>query len=259
MPEINSYCFLRGLLVDLPAATSAAILLARCWRVHVTLCNANTFGRSARTATRSGRQFCRSEPIPFGLYTVDALTFLVKLPGRIGKLFTTIASTNPWKVSSADAAATTTTTTTPSPRSRSLSLRQTATAAETASLSVLLAMPELVLQVLGITLAEPRLELQYDDKAEIGRYTCQSDTRWVQKAGLVWMGVLLVTAVTVAWAGRDLPQAFNEKTAIFNTASICAVILLVSLVFTGITDDPQTAPFVPVRKPRDGFRFIVFL
>jgi hypothetical protein len=132
--------------------------------------------------------------------------------------------------------------------SQRASVRQTATAAETASLCVILAMPELVLQILGITLASPELELQYDEKAEIGRYTCQSETRWVQKAGLAWMGVLLVMAVTVAWAGRDLPQAFNEKTAIFNTASVCAVILLVSLVFTGITtDDAQTAPFVPVR------------
>jgi 7 transmembrane sweet-taste receptor of 3 GCPR len=214
LPTRDIYCSVNDLLVDLPLTVAATIILARVWRVHVTLSNANMF---ARRRTMQGDDYAsnnnnnKEDRFSVGVVIVAVLTFLAKLPFRISSLC------NKSKTESSNNNNNNTGTT--AKRRRGNALKQKATARETVWLIFLLSLPELVVLTVGIAVYKPRLELVLDaNNANLGQYQCadssqqENNSAWVQKFSLSWMAIIFVAAIIVAWLGRDLPPFFNEKT-----------------------------------------------
>jgi 7 transmembrane sweet-taste receptor of 3 GCPR len=219
LPTRDVFCSMRDLLVDLPLTIAATIILARVWRVHVTLSNANMFARGGggggggrrKTVMGNDDNAIREDRFSVGVVIVATLTFLARLPFRI------ISCCN-WGKRDESSNETSTGTTSPKRRRGKTALKQTATARETVWLIILLTLPELVILIVSVALYKPRLELILDPNTpNSGQYVCTDSSHhandaWVQKFSLAWMTVIFVAAIIVAWLGRDLPPFFNEKT-----------------------------------------------
>ena len=221
MPEEDWYCIAWGPLVIFPFTLMGAILVARLWRVYVTLSGAVKLGRNtsrdeteATTPRRSNRL---SQILDVGSWNilgrmVNVLSFFAKLP-----LLTLIPGCRDER-------------STRRRHGRQSHLRQTASGTESMQLVLFLVLPEVVLQTAGDITYKPSLELVLDDSNRVGRYFCDREWDWVSIAGLVLTALMYGLAVLLAWQGREFPSIFNEKDAIFNTAIISSLLLLINVV-----------------------------
>lgn len=222
MPEKRWYCISWGPLVLLPFTVMAAILVARLWRVYVTLSGAIQLGRIPGRTTSISSQERRRSSLRFislseiGTWNlldrmVDVLSFLAKLP-----LLTTFCQRGNQ----------------PNPDSvRGVSLRRTATGVESVQLVIFLILPQALLQTVGSIVRTPTLQLVLDDSERVGRYYCKTDAKdWVSVSGALFATSVYALALILAWQGRAFPSIFNEKDSIFSAAMTSAFVLLISNV-----------------------------
>ena len=209
----HAFCHMRGLLVRVPLTFLGAILVGRAWRTYSILNMANALGRPSIS------KGCLE------LYFVRFLDFLASLHCNAK------ASTPPGS---------------PTPQS----LRRVIPTQESWRLIILLTLPQLILQVVGVALVTEGLDVQYTDNHDAGRILCSSEA-WLGSTGTGIAAFVYFLAVLMAYVARDLPSAFNEKDQIFNASVISSIVAVMSIVLGHIADAPTTSPDVVVsRKPR---------
>jgi hypothetical protein len=128
-------------------------------------------------------------------------------------------------------------------------LRNTVTDADLLRVLFLLTLPQLILQILGVSLYRREVDIVFDVDSSVGRTVCERSTRWPLLVGEIYIGLLFVMTIIVAYASRDLPSVFNEKNAIFMTASINGVVLFFVLAMVFIFERSITEPNVTVSVP----------
>lgn len=117
-------------------------------------------------------------------------------------------------------------------------------------LLVLLTLPQFLVQFvvffvhpLGVTSTLIGTKTSADGTVEIFQDFCEP--HWSEDFGLLYMLVILVLAVFMAFLARDLPAAFNETPAIFNSATISlACLCLLSLLTAFVIQTDVVAPDV---------------
>lgn len=130
------------------------------------------------------------------------------------------------------------------------SLRVEVTPMDLTRLLVLLTLPQFLVQFvvffvhpLGVTSTLIGTKTSADGTVEIFQDFCEP--HWSEDFGLLYMLVILVLAVFMAFLARDLPAAFNETPAIFNSATISlACLCLLSLLTAFVIQTDVVAPDV---------------
>lgn len=221
LPTRDLFCNMRGPLSLIPITTAGAIMVARIWRVYVTLSVALNLGRSKKSLN--------GKPgLELGERLVTCLSTLAHLPFALQML-------NPCRKKAALS------------RRRSMpSLRQSVTTKETVALVAILSFPQAFLQIFVASYYDMLVELEFDSTGTIGRYTCERDEGWASFVGMAIAAATFILAVCVAWVSRQLPSAFNEKDQVFSAASIGACIAVSSVTMITIIDEPTTSPDVEV-------------
>jgi len=232
MPEQDWYCSARGFLVLLPFTMIGAILVARLWRVYVTLNGAMALGKSSKVG-QSARMGSQTGIRRFDLLQkiVDFLTWIAQVP-LLPYLVNLCTKKKPE---------------TRHHRRASSHLRKTASAAETAQLVIFLVLPQVILQGVGLIIYTPKLELSLNETEQVGRYFCDEKWSWVSITGFFLAAIIYAFSILLAWQGRHLPSAFNEKDAIFQSGCIAAVLIMINVVVVEMTDNETTSPDSSVR------------
>jgi hypothetical protein len=215
LPSQDVFCRLRGPMILIPLTTAAAIMVARTWRIYVTLTVALRLGRQGK----KGKSLTGTD---LGERLVMLLTFLSQLPFLLCQRTT---------------------------RSRSSvvpSLRQAVTAQQTASLVAILSFPQVFLQIFAALYYDRELELEFDADMNIGRYVCTDSADWNLLAGFCVAASVFLLAVAVSWISSNLPSAFNEKDQVFLASAISAIFASLVAALEAITDDVTTSPDVQV-------------
>jgi hypothetical protein len=122
-------------------------------------------------------------------------------------------------------------------------IRQTYTAGHLRLVIILVTLPIIVVEIVGLIWFRPELELHMNDEQSTGRYECGTNEEQIYH--LASTGVLLVTmfaALYQAQRSRMLPGLFNE--------AACVSIALISSLFVAtlgfsviiVSNDPATSP-----------------
>lgn len=74
----------------------------------------------------------------------------------------------------------------------------------------------------------------------IGRYACEP--HWSLEFGLYYQLVLIFLVIYMAWLSRDLPSAFNETTAIFQSSAIVFATQCFLLMIRALIDKDDLRP-----------------
>jgi hypothetical protein len=220
IPTHDVYCKLQGPLVIVPMTFIAACLVGRIWRVYKVLAVMNRFAR----LDHKTKKLCGN-----GDWLISFLYFLARLP---------FCSCNDAKT----------------PTSGRQNFRQAVSVEETASLIIILTLPQIILQILSATLNDWNLEEELDPSGKIGRVVCASDGDLAFNIGMGYAAAIYMLAVIVAWISRSLPSAFNEKVQIFHAATICTLLAFMTMSLISITSDPKTHPDVQVK-----FQILLFI
>lgn len=114
----------------------------------------------------------------------------------------------------------------------------------------LLTLPQFILQIVGVSIYRREVVIVFTDEGEIGRTVCDLSTRWPVLVGEIYIGLLFIMAIIVAYASRELPSVFNEKTAIFMTASMNGVVVFFVLAMIFIFEQSILEPNVTVSATR---------
>lgn len=215
MPTRDVYCNLRGVLILIPLTLMASILIGRLWRVYSTLRIALTIG-DQQNGKRKKRDFG-------GRRIMDFLSGLASIHTLFRGEYT---------------------------GSRRHSLRKKVSDADLMRVLCLLTLPQFILQIVGVSIYRREVVIVFTDEGEIGRTVCDLSTRWPVLVGEIYIGLLFVMAIIVAYASRELPSVFNEKTAIFMTASMNGVVVFFVLAMIFIFEQSILEPNVTVSATR---------
>jgi hypothetical protein len=222
LPTHDVFCHLRGPMTLIPLTTAAAIMVARTWRIYVTLSVALNLGRQ-------GRKRKSLIGIDLGQRLVMLLTLVSRLPFLICQ--------NPFKRKGNPRRM----------RSSVPTLRQAVTAGETTSLIVILSFPQAFLQIFNAAYYNRDLEVELDpENTNNGRYVCADSKDWNLLSGFGVAGFVFLLAVAVSWISRNLPSAFNEKDQVFKAATISFFLVSVVAAFEALTDEPSSSPDIQV-------------
>lgn len=213
-------CNLFGLLLLVPLTMMAAILVGRLWRAYSMLSTILNIGSS-------GDQKARGENL------IRCLAFIVdwRMLDCCGRSRCSRRSRSGSRRRSTQAA-----------------LRTAVTDCDLLRLIVILTLPQLVLQILISTLVDRNAEIVFNASEEVGRKTCGAANWWLPLLGVVYIGILFLCVMMVAWMSRDLPSVFNEKSAIFKAGTVSGIISFLGVSLLLITDSPTTSPNVTVRS-----------
>ena len=124
--------------------------------------------------------------------------------------------------------------------------RSKATTAETVRLILALCVPQIIIQIVGVSMYNKGLIYDMDADGTIGRITCEENGIWVRRIGVLMMWLMYTLALVLAWVGRDLPAAFNDTDAIFQSSSINAIVSLITISLDMLTSTVRTPPDVTV-------------
>jgi hypothetical protein len=228
LPTRDVFCRLRGPMILVPVTIAAAIMVARTWRIYVTLSVALSLGRQGK----KGKRLAGTD---LGQRLVTLLSFLSQL--------SLLLCQNPCKKKSRTTLGRSKT----RRRMKSVpTLRQAVTAEETTCLITILSLPQVFLQIFAVFYYDKKLELDLDVNANIGRVVCTESSDWNLLAGFCLAAAAFSLAVVVSWISRNLPSAFNEKDQIFRAATFSAIFAGVVAALEAITDDPTDSPNVQV-------------
>jgi hypothetical protein len=216
LPTHDVFCRLRGPMILIPLTTAAAIMVARTWRIYVTLSAALSLGRQGKKGER--------------LAGTDLGQRLVMLLSFLSQLYFLLCQ-NPCKKRSSTT------------RRRIVcvpSLRQAVTAEETTCLIAILSFPQVFLQIFAVFYYDRKLEFDLDEHAHIGRWTC---TAKHFTGGFLMALFIILLVVAVSWTSRSLPSAFNENDQLFRAATSSAifssVVAALETVADSLTDSPD--------------------
>ena len=230
LPLYDAFCTMTGPLVIFPLHVSNTIMIGRLWRVYGTLAAANLFGRRD-SDPKEGDPMCS---VDWGENFVFCLSILSRLPFTLSKM-----GRKKMKTKSAQRS----------------NFRQTVTAKETTSLICVLSFPQLCLQLFGAAYYTRGLQVQLNAEEDMGRLVCTEEGRWVSQVGIGLVGLVSIIAITLAWIGRTLPSAFNEKNQVFLAGGVSAILTILCLPLVEFTDKPTNSPDIQVRV--SGFLRIV--
>lgn len=122
--------------------------------------------------------------------------------------------------------------------------RAKATAAETIRLVLVLCVPQLFVQIVGVAVYDKILDYDFDTDGSTAIVICSDEGIWVRRVGVMLMWLVYTLALILAWVGRDLPAAFNDTDAIFQSSSINAIVSLIAITLDMLTTAVRTAPDV---------------
>jgi hypothetical protein len=221
LPTHDVFCHLRGPMTLIPLTTAAAIMVARTWRIYVTLSVALRLGRQ-------GQKGKSLTGINLGQRLVMLLTFLSRWPFLLCQNPCSKKKGNTRRMSSVP------------------SLRQAVTAKETASLVAILSFPQAFLQVFAALYYVKELEIELGTNSNNGRYVCTDSEDWNLLAGFCLAASVFLLAVVVSWISRNLPSAFNEKDQVFQAATISVILVCVVASLEALADEPTSSPNIQV-------------
>jgi hypothetical protein len=265
-PTRDVYCRTFGILGLLPMTFVAACLVGRIWRVYRTLASVHRLGRhNHRPSGHHQRpQQQQEEDLMLkrrqslanatGDTVVSALTSIANLPNNMSPFASPDQNERQrrWQRGGGSGGGGRGDTARRRPNHRQSSStqggpRQSVTARETATLVVALTLPQLLLQVLAATLDDRQLVLHTDASGTFQRLACTRDGRWASMVGTVYVALLCMLAVGLAWVSRDLPSAFNEKDQVYRAASVCIFFTFIGIAVWNHLNDPATHPDLAVR------------
>jgi 7 transmembrane sweet-taste receptor of 3 GCPR len=125
-------------------------------------------------------------------------------------------------------------------------LRRKVTNAKLSAMIAALTLPQVILQVLAVTLQPSALTIEWNSDESTGRYTC---SRPQAKDSLTYYGcyvffLLVVCLLFLAHATRDLPSLLNETRVIFDSTLSSLVVLVLGIGVIAVTQEPTTSPGV---------------
>lgn len=215
LPLNDAFCAMQGLMTLTPMHIGGCVVVARIWRVHVTLSSAMKIGRTKKST---------NSPLKghnIGQYFTDFLGHVASLP------FLVFRCGKKQKIS----------------RRSSVGFRDSVSAGEATSLACMLSLPQCVLQVFSVAYYRGYLVTEIDSLGTSGRIVCDGNSSWVFLVGMVWVGLVYLIAVYLAWLARNLPSAFNEKDQVFQSAGVSALLAFVNLFLASVVaNDPTESP-----------------
>lgn len=212
LPTNSLYCDLFGLLILFPMTFVASCLVGRVWRVHKTLSIAQTMGRQR---------------------TKQEQTLIVRMEGSLVSFLDRLARIPLLQCRSN------------SRINGRRSLRETVTDAQTTGLIAMLALPQLSFQIYVLSIGRRVIYIE-DALGTVSRLYCDQAGRWTSAVGLAYMITILMLAVAMGWVSRFLPSAFNEKSLIFQAASVSTFLAVLSIMMWRPITDAGTAPDLSV-------------
>jgi hypothetical protein len=122
-------------------------------------------------------------------------------------------------------------------------LRKEFSSWQLAKVVALFTLPQVIIQVLSVTLQPQHRVIDFNENESIGRTTCDSGEE--TRGSLLYYGIyafllLVVALLFMAQATRQLPKLFNETQVIFD----CAVLLILGIGIIIATNDPTASPAV---------------
>jgi hypothetical protein len=108
-------------------------------------------------------------------------------------------------------------------------------------LITILSFPQVFLQIFAVFYYDRKLEFDFDENENIGRWTCTA--KHFTGGFFVALFVFLLV-VAVSWTSRSLPSAFNEKDQLSRASTFSAifssgVLALETIVLDSPTDSPD--------------------
>jgi len=126
-------------------------------------------------------------------------------------------------------------------------LRKQVTSRQLSIVVVIFTAPQVIIQILSLSLQPMTLIVEYNDDESTGSFICDAgvDT----KASLRYWGYftfafLVLLLLILAQRARELPSLFNETKVILETSITSMVLLVLGLAIIVTTDDPETSPAV---------------
>lgn len=225
LPTRDSFCRISSLTL-IPASMTASIMIGRLFRVYSTLGKAHRLGKSV-LSTSTNKQ---------GKVITSLLRRSRKAEDMTMTILSHVAFTRCFGGSESRR------------RRSSASLRRVTTRNDSIRLILVLSSPQIIVQIVRMSLYDGGLTLQYDDDYTTARQVCD-DTgyRWARYVGLTIILLQYILCLFIAWCSRDLPAAFNETSQIFKAAIWGGVISLSIVLLQIFFDLPSTAPSITVR------------
>jgi hypothetical protein len=111
----------------------------------------------------------------------------------------------------------------------------------------LFTLPQVIIQVLSLTLQPQSLTIDFNEDESKGRATCDSGVD--MKASLLHYGfwtllLLMMLLLVMAQTTSQLPSLFNETKVIYESALFSIVLLVLGMGVIVVTDDPATSPSI---------------
>ena len=244
LEESDVFCTMRLPTVSFALNLIGAILVARLWRVSVTLSGAMQIG------AQQGKASIRSS---LHQTSTNCLDLLVKVLSHIARAkFSKAVKCFKCNRCSKETS-----------HQHSSNFRTTANAAESSQLVTFLIFPQLVIIVVTNAIDPPLSELIIDESENVGQYQCERDFEWVRTVSAAFTAINYCLAVILAWKGKELPSFFNETGAIFNSAWVLLITLFVNVVVQTTSDnggvDPNLSVFVNVISALISFSFLIYI
>lgn len=221
LPTRDVHCRLFGPLMLVPITFVASCIVARIWRVYRTLFNVSRLGRRRQGRRRNGGR--RRDSV------VSTLTSIANIPSMANSHFLQSS---------------TRTSIPPTPRANS-GLHQAISARETTSLVVALTIPQVILQVTNAILRDRKLVLRIDRSDTIESLTCE-EGRFASMAGMIYVTLVFIISVWLAWISRELPSIFNEKDQIYRATSISILTVVAGVALYELLEGSGVSPDLAV-------------
>ena len=217
-PKSDIYCLLRDPLVLIPLQLVYSIVVGRLWRISVVISPLLTtvIENDKDKKKRWSSIVCRA--------FFDGLT-------KVSELGSNITCKKDVKRHSLSKGP----------------LRSMVTNMQLAKVVVFFTIPQILIQILSVTLQPCKLTTVYNNDLSVGHVECS--TQSVNAASLsMWGWYLLllffVLILFLAYESRTLPSLFNETQEIYNSILISIIVMAVGLATIRLSDSPTTSPDV---------------
>ena len=123
-------------------------------------------------------------------------------------------------------------------------LRRKVTNAQLARVVLLLASPQIIVQVLALALNQNELTVQFDDTMTNGSVICDAilNYGWPEVCSAVLMALQFAFMWILARQSRDLPSLFNEAAVIFDVTLVSVILMAVCVIVMVMINGPTTSP-----------------
>lgn len=230
-PIYNVFCSINTIITSIPQTFIGAVLIARMWRAYSTLAAANQFARSKRNLTTNNNTSTK-------MLENCLLSFLNILANPMALLSGVKCITR--------------TSTHRSPsysqnnyhniNNNNNTLRRTVLARHSIVLIAMLVLPHLIVQIITTIIYDSRVVIQYSEDRLIGREICFRQEMWPVNFSLMYLALIYIIAISIAWISKDLPSVFNEKAEMFAVAFIDAFLVAITLALQQFIANPMTEP-----------------